>query len=127
MSPLPPAVLRSLMEHGWPGNVRELANVLERLVLLAEDGQVSIDDLPSEMRQSEAAEDGCPFRLPAGGVVWEQAEAGLLRQALERSQGNRAAAARLLGLGYKAFLYRLEKYGMGEGSEDVAESPEMGS
>jgi two-component system NtrC family response regulator len=57
-------------------------------------------------------------------VVWERAEAGLLRQALERSQGNRAAAARLLGLGYKAFLYRLEKYGMGE---DVAESPEMRS
>jgi len=127
MSPLPPAVLRSLMEHGWPGNVRELANVLERLVLLAEDGQVSIDDLPPEMRQSEAVEDGCPFRLPAGGVVWEQAEAGLLRQALERSQGNRAAAARLLGLGYKAFLYRLEKYGMGEDSEDVAKPPEMGS
>jgi len=73
MSPLPPAVLRSLMEHGWPGNVRELANVLERLVLLAEDGQVSIDDLPSEMRQPEGADDGCPFRLPAGGVVWEQA------------------------------------------------------
>ena len=41
MSPLPPAVLRSLMEHGWPGTVRELANVLERLVLLAEDVEES--------------------------------------------------------------------------------------
>ena len=123
MSPLPPAVLRPLMEHGWPGNVRELANVVERLVLLADDGQVSIDDLPPEIRQPGAA-DGCPFHLPAEGVVWDRAEAGLLRQALERSRGNRAAAARLLGLGYKAFLYRLEKHGM---SEDVAESPEMGS
>jgi transcriptional regulator of acetoin/glycerol metabolism len=94
---------------------------------LADDGLVSIDDLPSEIRQSEAAEDGCPFRLPAGGVAWEQVEAGLLRQALDRSRGNRAAAARLLGLGYKAFLYRLEKYGMEEESENVAESPEMGS
>jgi two-component system NtrC family response regulator len=126
MLPLPPAVLRSLMEHGWPGNVRELANVVERLVLLAEDGQVSIDDLPPEIRQPGAA-DGCPFRLPAEGVAWERVEAGLLGQALDRSQGNRAAAARLLGLGYKAFLYRLEKHGMGEESENVAESPEMGS
>jgi DNA-binding NtrC family response regulator len=52
----------------------------------------------------------------------------MMRQALERSQGNRAAAARLMGLGYKAFLYRFEKYGMaGEDGSSVAESPDMGS
>jgi two-component system NtrC family response regulator len=57
-------------------------------------------------------------------LVWDQVEADLLRQALERSQGNRAAAARLLGLGYKALLYRLEKHGM---AGDGGESPDMGS
>jgi DNA-binding NtrC family response regulator len=120
---LPQPVLRALMEHGWPGTVRELANVVERLVLLAENGRLNYDDLPPEIRGGgEGA--GCPFRLPAEGLVWEQVEADLLRQALERSQGNRAAAARLLGLGYKALLYRLEKHGMaGAGCE----SPEMGS
>ena len=120
--PLPPSVLRLLMEYGWPGNVRELANVVERLVLLAEDGEVSAEDLPQEVRQRGSAEGG-PLQLPAEGVVWDRAEAGLLRQALERTNGNRAAAARLLGLGYKAFLYRLEKHGMVENGE----SPEMGS
>jgi two-component system NtrC family response regulator len=125
---LPPVVLRALMEHGWPGNVRELANAIERLVLLAEDGTPSADDLPVEMRRSAVGEEGCPFSLPADGLVWEQVERGLLRQALERSRGNRAAAARLMGLTYKAFLYRLEKYGMvGENGVTVAESPEMGS
>ncbi len=120
--PLPPRVLRRLMEYGWPGNVRELANVVERLVLLAEDGEVGEEYLPVEIRRGELAA-GCPFDLPPEGIVWDRAEAGLLHQALERTGGNRAAAARLLGLGYKAFLYRLEKHGMGEGGE----SPDMGS
>ncbi len=109
VAPLPPAVLRRLMEYDWPGNVRELANVTERLVLLAEEGEVNADDLPQEVREPSGA-DGCPFRLPAGGIHWEDVERGLLEQALERSGGNRAAAARLLGLSYKTLLYRLEKH-----------------
>ncbi|MEJ2582539.1 MAG: sigma-54 dependent transcriptional regulator, partial [Acidobacteriota bacterium] len=121
---LPPDVLRILMEHGWPGNVRELANAIERLVLLAENGRPSSEDLPAEMRRATAGQDDCPFSLPADGLVWEQVEKGMMRQAMERSQGNRAAAARLMGLGYKAFLYRLEKHGM---SGDGGEPPEMGS
>jgi DNA-binding NtrC family response regulator len=126
VSSLPPSVLRPLTEYGWPGNVRELANVVERLVLLSEDGRPCIDDLPAEIR-STGGQEGCPFNLPAEGVVWERVEAGLLSQALDRCRGNRAAAARLLGLGYKAFLYRLEKHGMaGTGIEDMTESPEMG-
>jgi DNA-binding NtrC family response regulator len=126
VSSLPPTVLRPLTEYGWPGNVRELANVVERMVLLSEDGRPCIDDLPAEIR-STAGRAGCPFNLPAEGVVWESVEAGLLSQALDRCRGNRAAAARLLGLGYKAFLYRLEKHGMaGADIEDVTESPEMG-
>jgi two-component system NtrC family response regulator len=109
---LPPAVLRLIVEWSWPGNVRELSNLLERLVLLCEQGRLAPEDLPEEMRAPGAAERG-GVSLPPGGLDWEQMEAGLLRQALERSAGNRTAAARLLGLGYKAFLYRLEKHGLG--------------
>jgi two-component system NtrC family response regulator len=113
---LPKAVLRRLMEHHWPGNVRELANVVERLVLLADGGVVQVEDLPTDVREAARPAD-CPFELPAEGVDWEQVEAGLLAQALARSNGNRAAAARLLGLGYKALLYRLEKHGMAAGPD----------
>jgi DNA-binding NtrC family response regulator len=108
---LTPAVLRCLMEHQWPGNVRELANTIERLVLLSEEGAVSVEDLPSEIREPTNAE-GCPFRLPAAGLSWDEMEVGLLRQALAAKDGNRASASRMLGLGYKAFLYRLEKHGL---------------
>jgi DNA-binding NtrC family response regulator len=106
--PLPPAVLRRLMAYAWPGNVRELANAMERLALLAENGVVRETDLPDEIlappRPAVA-----PFLLPPDGVVWEELEASLVRQALERAGGNRTMAARLLGLSYKAFLYRLDK------------------
>ncbi len=64
--------------------------------------------------ESEAA----PIRLPAEGLAWDTMEESLLRQALDRSSGNRAAAARLLGLSYKAFLYRLEKFDL---ADDAAE------
>jgi two-component system NtrC family response regulator len=111
VAPLPAAVLRTLMEHNWPGNVRELANAVERLVLLADDGHVNPDDLPPEVGRP-APPAGCPFSLPPQGLQWERLEAGLLTQALDLAGGNRAAAARLLGLTYKTFLYRLEKHGM---------------
>ncbi len=109
---VPASILRVLMSHGWPGNVRELANVIERLVLLSEGGRMSLDDLPDGLRDGSG--DGSQsVRLPAGGLSWDALEADLLRQALQRTGGNRAGAARLLGLGYKAFLYRLDKHGMG--------------
>jgi DNA-binding NtrC family response regulator len=111
VKPLAPAVLRALMEYGWPGNVRELSNVVERLALLAEDGQPRFEDLPAEVRNPDGRA-GAGLRLPADGVVWDTLEADLLRQALERTGGNRAAAAKLLGMTYKAFLYRLEKHGL---------------
>ena len=110
---LPPVVLRSLMEYHWPGNVRELANVVERLVLLAENGSIRADDLPMEIREPRASIDAGGFRLPTGGLDWDAMERALLEQALARCDGNRAAAARLLGLSYKQFLYRLAKHDVG--------------
>jgi len=118
----PGAVMRRLMEYSWPGNVRELANVVERLLLLGGGGVVAEDDLPPEVsgRAVERAPDG-DYRLPAAGLRWEEHERSVLEQALEHAGGNRARAARLLGLPYKAFLYRLEKYAIG-GDEEVPES-----
>jgi DNA-binding NtrC family response regulator len=111
--PFPPAVLRALVEHSWPGNVRELANAVERLVLLAEGGQPRVEDLPPEV--SGRGRGSHRFQLPAGGLSFEELERDLLAQAVESAGGNRARAARLLGLPYKAFLYRLEKHGLGGG------------
>ena len=114
---LPPSIVRLLMDYGWPGNVRELSNAIERLVLLAEDERLSVEDLPAPIREN-ADGAGATVRLPAEGLVWDAMEESLLRQALDRVSGNRAAAARLLGLSYKAFLYRLEKHDLVDGVLD---------
>ena len=50
------------------------------------------------------------FSLPDSGIQWEEFEKSCLEQAMNRHQGNRTKAAKFLGLTYKAFLYRLEKY-----------------
>ncbi|MDD4863933.1 MAG: sigma-54 dependent transcriptional regulator [Alishewanella agri] len=100
------AALRQLMDYPWPGNVRELANRIERFVLLADERELLAD-------LNTAATVSSGFILPAEGLNWQQHERDCLLQALSRSNGNRAQAAKLLQLPYKAFLYRLEKYQLG--------------
>lgn len=117
IDPFPSRVMKRLLDYGWPGNVRELGNVVERLVLLADDSRVSEDDLPEEMivrSRVGAAQANSGFHLPPAGMAWEDHERSCLSQALEIANGNRAQAARLLEMPYKAFLYRLEKYALVE-------------
>jgi transcriptional regulator with GAF, ATPase, and Fis domain len=110
VEPFSAGLRRRLMDYTWPGNVRELANAVERLILLAEDGRARTEDLPAEFHESGRGSSG--FKLPADGLSWEEHERDCLRQALEMAAGNRARAARFLDLPYKAFLYRLEKFGL---------------
>ncbi|MCH9650779.1 MAG: sigma-54 dependent transcriptional regulator [Deltaproteobacteria bacterium] len=107
----PKLVLRRLIDYSWPGNVRELANAVERLILLAEDDQVRQEDLPASFTRPAG---GSEFRLGPGGLSWVNHERNVLEQALELANNNRARAARLLDLPYKAFLYRLQKHGLAE-------------
>jgi DNA-binding NtrC family response regulator len=112
----------SLMQaYPWPGNVRELRNVIERIVLLGPDTIINVADLPSEVRFARpgggTTSAGCPFALPEEGVDLEAVERGLLAQALERTNGNQSAAARLLGISRYALRYRMEKF-------DLAQAPE---
>ena len=105
----PKSLMRALIDRAWTGNVRELGNTVERLLLLSDDGEPQLADLPDAPRRDAAP----PFELPPEGIDWEAMEASLLRQALAQAQGQKKRAAGLLGLPYKAFLYRLEKHGLG--------------
>tara|TARA_R110002072_G_scaffold109564_3_gene236985 strand:+ start:5933 stop:7297 length:1365 start_codon:yes stop_codon:yes gene_type:complete len=106
------ALTRRLLDHAWPGNVRELANVIERIVLLAEGGTATPDDLPEDLAVQQDGPGA--FRLDPGGISWEEHEREALRQALEMARGNRTQAAKLLDMPYKAFLYRLDKHGLNQ-------------
>jgi len=98
--------LKQLLGYRWPGNVRELANRIERYVLL-QDEQELLAGLQPDVGQVSSG-----FILPPEGLAFEMLEKSCLQQALQRSDGNKAQAARLLQLPYKAFLYRLEKFGL---------------
>jgi len=110
---LTPSALETMMAYTWPGNVRELSNVVERLVLLSDGGDIEPQDLPEEIRVPVTGDGGCPFKLPMSGIQFDDVEAGLIRQALDLAAGNRSHAARLLGMSYKTFLYRLDKFDLG--------------
>ena len=99
-------LLKQLMQFNWPVNVRQLSNTLEQFVLLQDE-----EELMHSLIQTESSQTGSSlFTLPSTGIEWEQFEKDLLQQALNREAGNKTQAAKLLGLNYKQFLYRLEKY-----------------
>ncbi|MGK0673051.1 MAG: sigma-54 dependent transcriptional regulator [Halothiobacillaceae bacterium] len=103
-----------LRRHRWPGNVRELRNLAERLVVLFHGSTVELGNLPREITQAAAkvTMGGHGFLLPEEGVDLEWLESELIRQALERSRGNKSRAARLLGITRDTLLYRLKKFSL---------------
>ena len=90
-----------IVAYDWPGNVRELANVIERAVVLGAGPTMTIDELPSRIGDpiSPAYRETFTYR---DGVNAARKE--IVLKALSRTQGNRAAAAKLLGLESKYFL-----------------------
>lgn len=105
--------LQLLGGYTWPGNVRELKNVIERIVILEADDLIRVDHLPSAIRYGRQADRSVPFLLPEEGVNLDELERSLLQQAMDRTEGNQSAAARLLGISRYALRYRLEKHKLG--------------
>ena len=104
-----------LREYAWPGNVRELENVIERALVMADQEVLDAADLPPlEMAALPPGTLGTEFSSSGMDLnqIVEGMEERLLRQALDKAQGVKAEAARLLGLKPSALHYKLEKYGI---------------
>jgi len=116
VSEITQAAIDRLGEHSWPGNVRELENVIERALVLAEGEALDAGDLPPLEAFRGTLDPEAPPSLSPDGTdlnrIVEGMEERLLRQALEKSAGVKAEAARLLGLKPSALYYKLEKYGI---------------
>ena len=93
--------MTKLSAYQWPGNVRELANTIERAVVLGRGPEISVKDLPSRLigTDSRVKPEARSYR-----AAMETARRELVSQALQQSNGNRAAAAKALGLHEKYFL-----------------------
>lgn len=101
------AAMTALVEHTWPGNVRELIHVLEQAVALSTGDCVGLDDLPASVRPSHGS-----FTLATTADVptLREVERRHVFSVLERVGGNRAQAARLLGMTERTFYRFLKKY-----------------
>ena len=105
------SALNRLIGYAWPGNVRELRNVCERLCILLAGRTIEENNLPPEI-VSRAPAQRPEIELPERGINLEQVEIDLIRQALQRTNGNRSRSAKLLGISRDTLLYRMQKYGI---------------
>jgi transcriptional regulator with PAS, ATPase and Fis domain len=112
------AAMSALRRYSWPGNVRELENLVERLVVLNDDGVIRPSDLPDYILANGVPQhqQTTQVALPSEGVdldgVLEKIENGFIERALERARGNKTMAAELLRLNRTTFIERLRKKGM---------------
>src|SRR6187397_3652846 len=117
------AETRKLMvDYSWPGNVRQLESAIERAILLCEGDEITVEDLPLEVRQESRPVAEGAFKLPAEGINFEDVERDLIMQAMEQTDYNITKSAKLLGLTFRTLQYRLEKFGIKrpEGKKEAA-------
>lgn len=104
------AAYQRLFGHSWPGNVRELQNVIERAVLLAKDSKIEPIDLPFDNgTMPEGSSPSTDWDVPPN-MTLEDIERLVIERTLQRTGGNKQAAANLLGI-YRPRLYsKIRKY-----------------
>jgi DNA-binding NtrC family response regulator len=105
-----PGVVARLRDFDWPGNVRQLRNIVEGMVVMATGGELTTRNLPEQIRRSDE-----PERLAVAlsiGSTLAHAERELIRATLAKTEGNRARAARILGIGRKTLYRKIEEYGL---------------
>jgi two-component system response regulator PilR (NtrC family) len=109
--------MEKLLDYGFPGNVRELENVIERAVALSRGPTITPDSLPPALLHPVAP--GRSVRIPPEGVnldqLMDEYERSLLLEALVPAGGVKKKAAKLLGISFRSFRYRLEKLGIDTG------------
>ena len=97
---------RVLSRYPWPGNVRELENIIERAVSLCQTETIELSDLPSRLTQSSYAE--THLMIPIG-ISLDEIEQAVLEKTLLKTEGDKKAAARLLGISLSSLYNKLNR------------------
>jgi len=103
-------VVKTMNDYVWPGNIRELQHVLERAVMLCQNGMISTDDLVLQVAPTSAEKLASDLIHQFANMTIDEAEKYLIEQALSRTDGNVSQSARELGLTRMAMRYRMDKY-----------------
>ena len=102
-----PETIAALTRYGWPGNVRELRNVVERMAILTTDDRITPEAIPLEVRSAQASRAATGLQ-----EVRDAAERERIRQALDQTDWNVTAAARLLDTERTALHKRIRTLGL---------------
>jgi len=104
-----------LAKHDWPGNVRELENSIERAIVMGEGEMIRLSDLPAEVRAGHEDAEVVDRITPDGTSMDDHEKTlmiSLIVKALKQTNGNQAAAARMLGISRRKLQTRMKKYGV---------------
>jgi two-component system NtrC family response regulator len=125
---VPLRVMEELKLRPWPGNVRELKNACERMVILCDGNEVSLEDLPALSdrvgpgKASMIGNGGDLPSLPPEGISLVDLEKKVIESALRIKNGNMTQAAAFLRIPRHVLIYRLEKYGIRRGGSLLLQS-----
>lgn len=103
----------ALLNYSYPGNVRQLANIVERLSVTCQAGNISLSDLPKEVLEEAGQQVEFLERLkelPQDGVPLKEVERELILKTLQKTRGNKLAAAKMLGITRRLLYLRLAEY-----------------
>ena len=100
-------VIRKLMEYDYPGNVRELQNVITRAALVS--GPI-IEDIDLGGEEQKDGKRSALFTIPEEGINLDELEKQLIEQALNKAEGNKSAAAQLLGITRRRLYSMMERF-----------------
>ncbi len=110
------AAMDILVGYDWPGNIRELRNLMERIVVLKGEGTVLTDDLPSRMRHSDSRVIAPTIELSEDGICLNTAvtefEKALILQSLEKANGVKNRAAKLLHLNRTTLVEKIKRHNL---------------
>ena len=102
--------MEHLRRYDWPGNVRELENALERAVVLAEGGPITVDELPDRVVEPPA--ERLVSESPPANPTLETIERAYILWVLDAEDGNKARAAEVLGIDPSTLYRKLNRYGV---------------
>ena len=104
-----PKAVTALMSYSWPGNIRELENIIERMIIMAGDDQITEDLLPPQIIGAATADSSVSFEIPDEGLSIDQVELDLINNALKKAGGNKSSAAKLLGITRRKLYSMMER------------------
>jgi two-component system, NtrC family, response regulator AtoC len=117
---LSPQVAEKLMAYAWPGNVRELQSCMERAVAFARFGELTVDDLPDEIRDCKSTDLSLPGVNAHEIMTMDELERRYITRILKQVDGNKTSAAELLGVNRRTLYRKLERWGAASDPEPTS-------